>query len=283
MKEKVKRGISGFKFDYLIGTVTVLSLFFLAYDNIQLRFELLEFKEAHLQPLHLASQVRELKVSLAEIDSRLSKLNKFSSKLRVLTHIKDQFEEKASARHALKNEPPSHSEISLDRQQERDLQKIRRKLGDLRSEALFHERMLAELADFYVEQPRLLAAIPALVPSLGRITSGFGFRKLPMGGWQMHEGVDLAANFGTQVLAPADGIVEESNFSPGYGRYVLINHGYGLKTRFAHASKILVKPGEWIKRGEKIALVGGSGRTRGVHLHYEISLNGVPVDPSDYM
>lgn len=283
MREKIERAISGFKFDYLIGTITVISLFFLAYDNIQLRFELLEFKEAHHQPFHLAAQVRDLKASLAEIDSRLSRLNTFSSKLRVLTHIKEQFESGASLKQAMKSEPRSGHEVNLNREEERDLQKIRKKLGDLRSEALFHERTLAELADFYVEQPALLAAIPSLVPAIGRVTSNFGFRKLPMGGWRMHEGIDIAANFGTQVFAPADGMVEESNFSSGYGRYVVLNHGYGLKTRFAHASKLLVKAGEWIKRGEKIALVGGSGRVRGVHLHYEISLNGVPVDPRDYL
>lgn len=280
MRKGIKKMMRGFRFSYFVWVIILMSLISLGYDNIRLNLELLQFKEQG--SFQLSSEVRELKASLAEIDSTLSKLNKFSSKLKVLTHIKDQFEQRESVKHALKSEPRS-DQTNLNREEERDLQKIRKRMDDLRSEAEFHERMLAELVGFYYEQPALLASIPSLLPALGRVTSPFGFRKLPAGGWQMHEGMDIAANFGTEVLAPADGVVEVSNFSPGYGRYVLLNHGYGLKTKFAHASKILVKPGEWIKRGEKIALVGGSGRTRGVHLHYEISLNDVPVDPNDYM
>lgn len=292
MRKGIKKMIRGFRFSYFVWVVILMSLISLGYDNLRLNLELLQFKEQG--PFQLSSEVRELKASLVEIDSTLSRLNKFSSKLKVLTHIKDQFEQRESVKHALKSDViPSKArqsvardlspQTNLNREEERDLQKIRKRVNGLRSEAEFHERMLAELVGFYYEQPALLASIPSLTPALGRITSLFGFRKLPSGGWQMHEGMDIAANFGTEVLAPADGVVEVSNFSPGYGQYVLLNHGYGLKTKFAHTSKILVKPGEWVKRGEKIALVGGSGRTRGVHLHYEISLNDVPVDPSDYM
>lgn len=287
MRKGIKKMIRGFRFSYFVWAVILVSLISLGYDNIRLNLELLQFKgESSFQ---LSSEVRELKASLAEIDSTLSRLNRFSSKLKVLTHIKDQFEQRESVKHVLKSDViPSVArdrspQTNLNREEERDLRRIRRRLNDLRSETEFHERTLAELVDFYYEQPVLLASIPSLMPAAGRVTSPFGFRKLPAGGWQMHGGMDIAANFGTEVLAPADGVVEASNFSPGYGRYILLNHGYGLKTKFAHASKILVKPGEWIKRGEKIALVGGSGRARGVHLHYEISLNEVPVDPSDYM
>ncbi|MEK7791108.1 MAG: M23 family metallopeptidase, partial [Deltaproteobacteria bacterium] len=269
--------------EYFVWILSIVSVFALAYDNIRLHLELLEFKESHRGSIQMASEIRELKSSVAEIDSVLNRLNKFSSKLKVLSHIKDQFEEREAIRQAAKSTRRSTREADLDREEERDLQKIRLRLPDLRSESDFHDRVLLELVDFYSQRPNLVAAIPALLPAPGRITSPFGFRKLPAGGWQIHEGIDIAANFGTEVVAPADGIVEESHYSPGYGRYVILNHGYGLKTRFAHASKVLVKAGEWIKRGTQIALVGGSGRTRGVHLHYEISLNGVPVDPRDYM
>ncbi len=283
MREKIKHFFQIVKFEYFVWILSIVSVFALAYDNIRLHLELLEFKATHQGSIQIASEMRELKASVAEIDSVLTRLNKFSSKLKVLSHIKDQFEEKEAIRQAAKNVRRSTREADLDREEDRDLQKIRLRLHDLRSEADFHDRMLLELVDFYSQKPNLLAAIPALSPASGRVTSSFGFRKLPVGGWQMHEGIDIAANFGERVVAPADGIVEESHYSPGYGRYVVLNHGYGLKTRFAHVSKILVKAGEWIKRGKQIALVGGSGRVRGVHLHYEISLNGVLVDPGDYM
>jgi len=85
------------------------------------------------------------------------------------------------------------------------------------------------------------------------------------------------------VIAPADGVVASIESDPGYGRTVIINHGYGLNTMYAHLDKVLVKKGQAVRRQQEIAQVGESGRTTGSHLHYEIHLNGVPVNPLRYI
>jgi murein DD-endopeptidase MepM/ murein hydrolase activator NlpD len=95
----------------------------------------------------------------------------------------------------------------------------------------------------------------------------------------MHEGLDIAANTGTPVAATADGVVVKATTEPGFGKVVMIDHGYGYRTIFGHNSKLLVKPGTRVKRGDKIAEVGNTGRSTGSHLHYEVHLNGVPINP----
>ena len=87
----------------------------------------------------------------------------------------------------------------------------------------------------------------------------------------------------TPVIAPADGIVTSMGRDYGYGTILSVNHSYGLKTKYAHLAKVLVKKGQNVKRGQKIALVGNTGRTTGTHLHYEVHLNGVPVNPINYI
>lgn len=95
----------------------------------------------------------------------------------------------------------------------------------------------------------------------------------------MHEGIDFAANIGTPVIVTADGVVSQVVYSPAYGRMVTVDHGYGYMTLYAHNSKVLVKVGQRLKRGDKIARVGNTGQSTGPHLHYEVHLNGVPIDP----
>ncbi len=95
----------------------------------------------------------------------------------------------------------------------------------------------------------------------------------------MHEGLDIAANLGTPVVATADGVVSRVGYSRSYGKMVVIDHGYGYRTIFGHNSKLLVKAGQRIKRGDRVALVGNTGQSTGPHVHYELRMNGVPIDP----
>lgn len=115
-------------------------------------------------------------------------------------------------------------------------------------------------------------------------SSSYGWRIDPFNGSRaFHEGLDFTANAGTPIRAAADGIVEESGRNPAYGNLVKLNHGAGLETRYAHASKLLVQPGERVVKGQVIALVGSTGRSTGPHLHYEIRLNGHALDPRKYL
>lgn len=115
-------------------------------------------------------------------------------------------------------------------------------------------------------------------------SSSYGWRVDPFKGTRaFHEGLDFTARSGTPIRAAADGIVTTSTRTPAYGNLIKLNHGAGLETRYAHASKLLVEPGERVVKGQKIALVGSTGRSTGPHLHYEIRLNGHPLDPRKYL
>lgn len=115
-------------------------------------------------------------------------------------------------------------------------------------------------------------------------SSSFGWRVDPFRGTRaFHEGLDFTARKGTPIRAAADGIVTTASNTSAYGNLIKLNHGAGLETRYAHASKLLVKPGERVVKGQKIALVGSTGRSTGPHLHYEIRLNGHALDPRKYL
>ncbi len=115
-------------------------------------------------------------------------------------------------------------------------------------------------------------------------SSSYGWRIDPFtGGKAFHEGLDFSADIGTPIRAAADGIVTLAEISGGYGIMVRIDHGSGLETRYGHASKLLVKAGERVVKGQEIAEVGSTGRSTGPHLHYEIRLNGDALDPRQYL
>jgi murein DD-endopeptidase MepM/ murein hydrolase activator NlpD len=117
-----------------------------------------------------------------------------------------------------------------------------------------------------------------------RFTSKFGFRRDPKtGGRRMHNGVDFAAGSGTPLYATADGVVIHAGWGSGYGRLVKIQHEFGIETRYAHMSKMRVKVGQRVSRGDRIGDMGASGRVTGVHLHYEVRVGGKPVNPMIYI
>jgi murein DD-endopeptidase MepM/ murein hydrolase activator NlpD len=133
-------------------------------------------------------------------------------------------------------------------------------------------------------QKSILASTPSVWPARGWVSSGFGYRLSPFTNEkELHRGLDICARKGAPVIAPADGVVSYVELDPGYGRTVIINHGYGLNTMYAHLDKVHVKKGQAVRRHQEIAQVGDSGRTTGAHLHYEIQLNGLPVNPLRYI
>ena len=129
----------------------------------------------------------------------------------------------------------------------------------------------------------LLAATPSIRPVKGWITSRFGRRQSPFTSRsEFHRGLDIATRAGTPILAPADGLVTYSARKGLMGNMITIDHGYGMVTRYGHIQTLLKKKGQRVKRGETIALVGNTGRSTGPHLHYEVRLNGVAVNPMNY-
>jgi murein DD-endopeptidase MepM/ murein hydrolase activator NlpD len=129
-----------------------------------------------------------------------------------------------------------------------------------------------------------LLMIPNSAPIDGPVGSGFGFRPDPLTGRAaLHTGLDFRADVGTPVHAAAGGLVLESTWHPEYGRVLEIDHGNGLSTRYAHCSRVLVPAGALVKRGQRVAEVGTTGRSTGPHLHFEVLLDGAPQDPARFL
>lgn len=142
-----------------------------------------------------------------------------------------------------------------------------------------------EAADSLARHADRLAATPSIMPTSGWLSSAFSrMRSHPILHYaRAHEGIDVTAPMGAPIEAPANGTVTQTGWEAGYGNVVVIDHGYGVVTKFAHASRILVRKGERVKRGDRIALVGNTGLSTGPHLHYEVHVNGRPVDPRRYL
>lgn len=143
---------------------------------------------------------------------------------------------------------------------------------------------LLDLLEGLEGKSQRLAATPSIWPTDGYVTSGYGNRTSPFTGReQFHAGLDIAADFGTTVVAPARGRVVFAGMNGPFGRMVEIDHGYGLRTHFAHLAAAHVKQGQTVERGLPIGEVGSSGRSTGPHLHYGVEVNGRTVDPTDYI
>jgi murein DD-endopeptidase MepM/ murein hydrolase activator NlpD len=126
--------------------------------------------------------------------------------------------------------------------------------------------------------------MPSSAPVEGPVGSGFGFRSDPFTGrTALHTGLDFPAEVGTPIVAAAGGVVLSAGPHPQYGQMVEVDHGNGLVTRYAHTSKMLVKQGDFIRRGQKIAEVGNTGRSTGPHLHFEVLVEGVQQNPAKFL
>jgi len=162
-----------------------------------------------------------------------------------------------------------------------------RNLDIMTKELYVQSNSYDELSALIKKKDERMKSIPAIVPILVRdkkqYSSGFGMRVHPIwGDRRMHTGIDITADAGTLIYATGDGVVESASWDGGYGNCVLINHGFGYESRYGHCKDILVKPGQKVVRGQKIATVGMTGVASGNHVHYEVLVKGVPDNPAKY-
>lgn len=142
------------------------------------------------------------------------------------------------------------------------------------------QNQLVSVQSRVANQAALGRATPSSWPIVGWLTSGYGNRKDPFTGQpDFHEGLDISAQYGTPVRATADGTVESAGYNGNYGNSVLLNHGFTISTRFGHLSRLAVREGQKVKRRDVIGFVGATGRATSSHLHYEILVNGTPMNP----
>ncbi len=163
-----------------------------------------------------------------------------------------------------------------------------RKLDVLSRQLYIQSKSYDEVFELAKKKTELLASIPAIQPvsnrDLNRIASGFGYRIHPIYKTSiMHQGIDFTASIGTEIYATGNGVVEKVEaMGRGYGNNVVINHGFGYETLYAHMSKFKVRPGQRISRGDIIGYVGSTGSSTGPHVHYEVMKNGQKIDPINF-
>jgi murein DD-endopeptidase MepM/ murein hydrolase activator NlpD len=197
-------------------------------------------------------------------------------------------------REILKDEPEFKDKAAAGPEQKRELallasrggvyrQDERARLQDLEQRINREEESLIQLKEVLEKREKRLACTPSIYPVNGRITSRFGNRRSPFGRRiEFHDGLDIAAPYGTTIKATANGTVSFVGYRAGYGYCVDIIHGYGFKTSYCHNSKNLVKVGQRVTKGQAIAKVGNSGRSTGPHVHYMVYVNGTLKDPIDF-
>lgn len=165
-----------------------------------------------------------------------------------------------------------------------NLPQLARSLEQLKLQMSDKEASLSMLRDSIAAKQAMLASTPSVWPTSGEVTSGFGYRASPWGwGREFHPGIDIAASWGTPICATADGTVVFSGWNGGYGKMVIIDHGNGINTAYAHNSSNYVMVGQNVAKGEHIADMGSTGASTGSHVHYEVRVNGERVNPMNYM
>lgn len=276
---KVRRIMIGRKWLYpvttALGVVLLLGCFLLV-DYFRTNVDRTELKRLRVQNQLQQNELREFANRLEDVRKEMVILAQNDAKMRALAQI---------------SQPNSNSgniQVGIggpvENAPESDMSNLQQQIDQIRSSIDLRRESQEEVRGFLTEQSSLLSAKPIGLPARGWLTSNFGIRKSPFSNERtMHEGIDIAARVGTPVYSTAAGIVSQAQYEDGYGKLVVIDHGYGYKTLYGHNSKLMVKVGQRIKRGDLIAASGNTGSSTGAHVHYEVRLNGVPFNPRKFM
>lgn len=235
--------------------------------------------------LKLKSELALIREKLDYVGSTIDRVERFDQKLRAITTLSDPQRNLAMG----PTEPESGPGVTgpnlfVRSKADESPQALSSKLEKLSAEATRQEQSLQELQAYFQSQSSRLASVPSVWPTRGWVTSDFGSRLDPYTSDRvMHAGLDIAGPHGKDVIAPSDGTVVFAGLEGGYGNVLVIDHGYGIKTRYGHLASIRVKPGDKIKRGQEIANIGNTGRSTGPHLHYEVRVNGIAQNPRKFI
>jgi murein DD-endopeptidase MepM/ murein hydrolase activator NlpD len=237
--------------------------------------------------LALHTQLKSIRERIDHIGSTLDRVERFDQKLRAITLLSDPNRNLAmgpTETEPGQTVPPSRDNAFTKLTVSENPKALNSRLDKLSAEATRQEQSLQELQAYFQDQKSLLASTPSIWPSRGWVTSDFGSRLDPYTADRvMHHGLDIAGPHGKEVMAPSEGTVVFAGSEGGYGNVLVIDHGYGIKTRYGHLASIKVKAGERVKRGQVIAALGNTGRSTGPHLHYEVRVNGLPQNPRKFI
>ena len=303
-----------FKLGVILFCISVVLFSAVSVDYVGLLLETNESKRLRVENESLRRQFSVIDSKVRSLEVGLERVKSFSTKLKLITNVNDEdrsiklniganskrgqevsefnkpIKDRKPASEFLKADSMFLNTAPLDRfrkeltQEGKDYATLSIRIDRAVRETELREQGVLELYETLVERQSLLNATPSIKPVHGWYTSRFGYRVDPFSGRpEMHKGLDLAAPLGTPIYSPASGVVSYVGYETGYGKLISIDHGYGVKTRYAHNSQIFVELGQKISRREVIATVGSTGRSSGPHLHYEVRVHGVPVDPINYI
>jgi murein DD-endopeptidase MepM/ murein hydrolase activator NlpD len=234
--------------------------------------------------LHQREQIQSFAKEINELKERLVQLDQFEKRIRIIANIDGA--ENGDGLFGVGGSTPEdlNPEIELTQRHQLLMKDMHQQISQLGKAADTQQYDFKSLINSLETQKNLLAHTPAIRPVKGWITSDFGYRLSPFTGKrEFHKGLDIANRKGTKIMAAADGVVTFVGARGLFGNLIIIDHGHGITTRYAHLEKTFFQRGDRVARGKTIALMGNTGRSTGAHLHYEVRLNGVPVNPSKYI
>ncbi len=229
-------------------------------------------------------QIQQFAEEITALKQKLVDLNNFENKIRIIANIEKKNEN--DGLFGIGGSIPEDivAQIPLSKKHNSLMREMHEQINQLDLATAHQNSGFESLFKYIKEQQNILASTPAIRPATGWTTSRFGYRISPFTGRrEFHKGFDIANRKGTPIIATANGTVTFTGKKGSYGNIVVIDHGHGMVTRYGHNDKILVKRNDKVKRGDTIALVGNTGRSTGPHVHYEVHLNGIPVNPEKYI
>jgi len=253
-------------------------------DYKAVRTQIPELSQIKTENKHQKVQLAALAEKIEQISAKMIELKKFDHKLKVMVNLETSEDDSQFLGIGGSDPTVLNPDYTVEKAHRKLVRLMHQSLKNLDTYISIQINEKAELHKFFESQKLMLACTPSIWPTRGWISSGFGYRMSPFTNRrEFHRGLDIVTRKGKPVIAPADGVVSGAGREYGYGNIISINHGYGLKSKYAHLSKIHVKKGQYVKRGQKIGKVGNTGRTTGPHLHYEVHLNGVSMNPLRYI
>jgi murein DD-endopeptidase MepM/ murein hydrolase activator NlpD len=229
-------------------------------------------------------QIQKFANEINTLKSTLVELNSFEKKIRIIANIEKSSEDDSLFGVGGSTPEDIDPQASPKENQNGLMREMHSQTRQLTLASINQKNGLESLHNELVKQRNLLSATPSIRPAAGWISSGFGYRESPFTGRrEFHKGLDIANRKGTPIIATGDGTVTFAGSKGFLGKVVIINHGHGIITRYGHLQKILVKRKKNVKRGDTIGYMGNTGRGTGPHVHYEVLLNGIPVNPKKYI
>jgi len=257
---------------------------FMIYDYFRLKHALPSVRVLERQVIHQRAQIQSFAEEIDTLKADMNTLQEFEKKMRIVANIGHPAGQDGVF--GIGGSMPEDLDPNLPLTENHTglLRQMHDQVEHLHEATSVQKEAFKELYAYLQDRKSLLASTPTIRPTNGWTSSGFGYRISPFTGKrEFHQGIDIATRIDTPVVAPADGTVKFVGKNGRLGRTIVIDHGNGMLTRYGHLNKYLVKRGTSVKRGDKIALVGNTGRSTAPHLHYEVHLNGLPVNPNKHI